>query len=93
MGFLMKWIVVLFCLQLTLDAQAYTLNFCQESESEAPQLTEYEVAEKTYHGAHAAIVAHAFFTLGLDINIERLPWQQCMRQARLGNVDGVIGMG
>lgn len=89
----MKWILILMVVFLTPSLQATTLRFCQESQNEAPMLNAFDIAGKTYHGAHAATAAHAMSSLGLSFTIERLPWQRCMHQAQLGKFDGVIGIG
>lgn len=88
----MKWIFFLICLLSTTILYAEQLSFCQESEAEAPALTDFDIANQTYKGAHAAVVAHALSILELDFTIERLPWLRCMYDAHLGKFDGIIGV-
>lgn len=78
---------------LSLPAYADVLSLCQESKAEDPYLHEFQIHGHSYHGQHAAVVAHALHQLGIEFSLSRLPWKRCISGVMNGVYDGVVGIG
>ncbi len=88
----MRIIILILCF-LPFCVCAAALRLCQESDAEDPDLPVFTVNNESFHGEHAAIVAHALGQLNQAFSLVRLPWRRCMSLVENGVFDGVVGMG
>lgn len=89
----MKLWVVALVLWLPLTAVAQPLQLCHDAAVDPKYEVSVTVGANTVTGLHTVMTLQILTKLGIDVQLQKMPWVRCINAVSKGDVDGAIGVG